>query len=428
MKRYRNLAVIAVVTTISLGTFFTKVAMSESKLPKFYLKTENGDSKYAKDLIISAGYDQSGGSGGRSLTITTDGSEYTDRNSMLSELDSDYYDLKKLDDLKKKERNFMRGKLSSSQFYIDKDYAWHADVKGGKLGGTYEHQNNHFKMFIDGLDLHNKDRFKFKLDIPEEENYSYIYVQDVQLIGKDLIVTTYQNKTDVVKDKTTNSNINVDQNELVMYRINVNQKKIVDRTVINKSSNDQNILTHTDIQNLIQDSDETVPSKFDVYRKVKLKDTVQANGETETEELSNEVIIFNLETGKEEDLNLSNEQKEQLMQSNVILDKDNLYFITQSNKDHSVLKYNLNNKKVEGETVLIKKVNGNNLSNYKVIDGKLYAITNSTENPGKFNKDLIVADLANGQSVFEGRIEVKNDKGNTSKTLKKLEVYDFQFK
>ncbi|KQL40070.1 hypothetical protein AN960_08925 [Bacillus sp. FJAT-25509] len=419
MKRYRNLAVIAVVTTISLGTFFTKVAMSESKLPKFYLKTESGDEKYVKDLTMSAGYGQLDG---RSLSITTDGSVYKDSNSMFSELDSDYFNLKKLNDLKKKERNFMRGKISSSQFYIDKDYAWYADVKGGKIGGTYEHKNNHFKMYIDGLDLQNKDRFKFKLDIPEEENYSYISVEDVQLIGKELVVTTYQNKT----MDNTNSDVNIDQTELVMYRINVNQKKIVDRKVINKSSNDQKTHTHTDIQNLIQESDETVPSKYNVFKKTKLKDTVQTNGETTTEELRNEVVIFNLENNKDETLNLSNEQKEQVMQSNVILENDNLYFITNGDKDLSVLKYNLNNKKVEGEPVLISKVNSNNLSNYKIINRKLYVITNNIENPGKVNKDFIIADLANGQSVFEGKIEVKNIKGNASKALKKLQVYDFK--
>ncbi|MEH7401621.1 hypothetical protein V7148_11585 [Gottfriedia acidiceleris] len=418
MKRYRNLAVIAVVTTISLGTFFTKVAMSESKLPKFYLKTENGDSKYVKDLIIRGGYDQ-----GRSLSISTDGSEYKDNNSILSELDSDYYDLKKLDDLKKNERNFMRGKISSSQFYIDKDYAWYADVKGGKLGGTYEHKNNHFKLYIDGLDLHNKDRYTFKIDIPGEENYSYINVEDVQLIGKDLVVTTYQNKT---IDNNTKSDVNVDQTELVMYRINVNQKKIVDCKVINKSSNDQKTHTHTELQNTISESDQTIPSKFSVYKKSKLKDTVQTNGETTTEEISNEVFVFNLETDKEEPLNLSNEQKEQLKQSNVIIDKDNLYFITNGDKNLSVLKYNLNNKKVEGVPVLASKINGNNLSNYKIIDGKLYAITNNVEGPEKSNKEFSITDLANGQSVFEGKIEVKNSKGNASKALKKLQIYDFK--
>ncbi|MGG0176892.1 hypothetical protein [Gottfriedia acidiceleris] len=421
MKRYRNLAIIAVVTTISLGTFFTKVAMSESKLPKFYLKTENGDSKYVKDLIISAGYDQ-----GRSLSITTDGSKYKDSNSMLNELDSEYYDLKKLNDLKKKERNFMRGKISSSQFYIDKDYAWHADVKGGKLGGIYENKNNHFKMYIDGLDLQNKDRYKFKLEIPGEENFSYINVNDVQLIGKDLVVITSQNKTNVVNNNTTNSSVYVDQNEQVMYRINVNQKKIVDRTVINKTTNDQKTHTHTEIQNSIKESDETVPSIYNVYKKVKLKDTVQSNGETTTEEISNEVVVFNLETGKEETLNLSNEQKKQVIQSNVIHEKDNLYFITHGDKAISVLKYNLNNKKVEGEPVLISKVNSNNLSNYTIINGKLYVITNNVENPGKINKEFIIADLVNGQSVFEGKIEVKNIKGNASKALKKLQIYDFK--
>jgi hypothetical protein len=290
------------------------------------------------------------------------------------------------------------------------------------MGGTYEHQNNHFKMYIDGLDLQNKDRYKFKVVIPGEENYSYINVEDVQLIGKDLIVTTYQNKT---IENNTKTDVNVDQTELVMYRINVNQKKIVDRKVINKSSNDQKTHTHTEIQNLISESDQTIPSKFNVYKKVKLKDTVQPNGESTSEEVSNEVVVFNLETDKEDNLNLSNEQKEQLKQSNVILDKDKLYFITNGDKDLSVLMYSLNNKKVEGAPVHISKINANNLSNYKIIDGKLYAVTNS-ENPGKFSKDFIIADLANGQSVFEGKIEVKNSKENASKALKKLQIYDFQ--
>ncbi|PGL71574.1 hypothetical protein [Bacillus sp. AFS055030] len=420
MKRYRNLAVIAVVTMISLGTFFTKVAMSESKLPKFYLKSENGDSKYVKNLIITGGYGQEGG---RSLSITTDGSEYKDNNSIFSELDRNYYDLKKLNELKKNERNFMRGKFSSSQFYIDKDYAWHAEVKGGKMGGTYEHQNNHFKMYIDGLDLQNKDRYKFKIDIPGEENYSYINVEDVQLVGKELVVITYQNKT---INNITNSDANNEQTELVMYRINVNQKKIVERKVINKSSNDQKTHTRIDIQNFISESDQTIPSKFNVYRKAKLKDTVQTNGETITEEISNEIIVFNLETDKEETLNLSNEQKKELEESNIILDKDKLYFIKSDDKDTSVLIYNLNNRKIEGEPVHLSKINTNNVSNYKIIDEKLYAITNNNENSGKLNKGLIIADLTSGQSVFEGQIEVKNSKGNASKALKKLQIYDFQ--
>ncbi len=423
MKRYRNLAVIAVVTTISLGTFFTKVAMSESKLPKFYLKTENGDSKYVKNLSISAGYGQEGG---RGLSITTDGSEYKDSNSMLSELDSEYYDLKKLNDLKKKERNFMRGKISSSQFYIDKDFAWHAEVKGGKIGGTYEHKNNHFKLYIDGLDLQNKDRYKFKIDIPGEEIFSYINVNDVQLIGKDLVVTTSQNKTNVVNDKTTNTNISVDQNELVMYRINVNQKKIIDQIVINKSTYDQKTKTHTEIQSSIQEADPTVSSKYYVYKDGKLKDTVQPNGETVTEEVSNELVVFNLETGKEENLNLSKKQKEQLKQSYELLDNEELYFLKNSDKGISVLKYNLNNKKVDGVPVLASKINGNNLSNYKINGGKLYAITNNVEAPGKVNKEFSITDLTNGQSVFEGKIEVKNIKGNLSKALKKLQIYDFK--
>ncbi|PEJ58310.1 hypothetical protein CN692_08520 [Bacillus sp. AFS002410] len=418
MKRYRNLAIIAVVTTISIGTFFTKVAMSESKLPKFYLKTEKGDSKYVKDLMINAGYGQDGN---RGLSITTDGSEYKNSNSMLSELNADYYDLKKLNDLQKEERNFMRGKnSSSSQFYIDKDFAWHVNVKGGRIDGSYADKNNHFKMYIDGLDLQNKDRYTFKLEIPGEEKFSYISVEDVQLIGKDLVVTTSQNKT--YFDKNTNSGA-VDQNENVVYRINVNQKKIVDHTVINKTTNDQKNHTHTESQNIIQETDPTVPSKYSIYKKVNLKDTLQENGETTTDVISSELVLFNLETGKNEALNLSNEQKEQVKQSYEILDNNVLYFLTNKDNGISVLKYNLNSKKIDGQPLFTKVVNLDN-TNYKILNGKLYALT-SNEKPEEINKKLLIADLSNGHIIYEGKIDVKNIKGNSSKALKKLQVYDF---
>ncbi|MFB7138078.1 hypothetical protein ACFCYN_00290 [Gottfriedia sp. NPDC056225] len=417
MKRYRNLAAIAVVTTISLGTFFTKVVLSESKLPKFYLKTENGDSKYVKDLVFNAGYGQDGN---RGLSITTAGSEYNS-NSILSDLNNDYYDLKKLSDLQNEERNFMRGKASSSsQFYIDKDFAWYANVKGGRLNGAYTDKNNHFKLYIDGLDRQSKDRYTFKLDIPGEENFSYISVQDVQLIGKDIVVTTSQNKT----YKNVNSGAYVDQNENVVYRINVNQKKIVNQTVISKSTNDPNNHTHTEIQNIIQESDPTVPSKYAIYKKANLKDTTQENGETTTEEINSELVLFNLETGKNEALNLSKEQKEQVKQSNELIDNGNLYFVNQDDKGLSILKYNLNDKKVEGEPLLITKLS-NNPSNYKIFNGKLYAFTSNNENQKAINKKLLIADLSNGHIIYEGKIDVKNIKGNTSKALKKLQVYDF---
>ncbi|PGS52009.1 hypothetical protein [Bacillus sp. AFS041924] len=420
MKRYRNLAIIAVVTTISIGTFFTKVAISESKLPKFYLKTENGDSKYVKDLVINAGYGQDDGN--RGLSITTDGSEYKNSNSIFSELNTDYYDLKKLNDLQKEERNFMRGKnSSSSQFYIDKDFAWHVNVNGGRIDGSYADKNNHFKMNIDGLDLQNKDRYTFKLDIPEEEKYSYIFVDDVQLIGKELVVTTSQNKTNF--DKNTNSGVYDEQNEHVVYRINVNQKKIVDHTVINKSTNAQKNHTHTEFQNIMQASDPTVPSKYSIYKKEILKDTVQENGETTSDVISSELILFNLETGKEEALNLSNAQKEQIKQSIEILDIDELYFLTNKDKGITVLKYNLSSKKVDGQSVLTQMENLDNTS-YKVLNGKLYALT-SNENPEDINKKFIIADLTSGQIVYEGKIEVKNAKGKTNKLLKQLQVFDF---
>ncbi|PEL08176.1 hypothetical protein [Bacillus sp. AFS017336] len=417
MKRYRNLAIIAVVTTISIGTFFTKVAMSESKLPKFYLKTEKGDSKYVKDLMINAGYGQDGN---RGLSITTAGSEYNS-NSILSDLNNDHYDLKKLSDLQKEERNFMRGKdSSSSQFYIDKDFAWYANVKGGRLDGAYTDKNNHFKLYIDGLDRQSKDRYTFKLDIPGEENFSYISVQDVQLIGKDIVVTTSQNKT----YKNTNSGAYVDQNENVVYRINVNQKKIVNQTVISKSTNDPNNHTHTEIQNIIQESDPTVPSKYAIYKKANLKDITQENGETTSEEINSELVLFNLETGKNEALNLSKEQKEQVKQSNELIDNGNLYFVNQDDKGLSILKYNLNDKKVEGEALLISKLS-NDPSNYKIFNGKLYAFTSNDENQKEINKKLLIADLSNGHIIYEGKIDVKNVKDNSSKALKKLQVYDF---
>ena len=106
-----------------------------------------------------------------------------------------------------------------------------------------------------------------------------------------------------------------------------------------------------------------------------------------------------------------------------MLDNGYVYFLMNGDKGISILKYSLNNKRVEDQPQFTKIVNLNDLSNYKVFNGKLYAFTINNKNPNKSNKEFIIADLSNGQIIYEGKINVKNGK---EKSTKNLQVFDFK--
>lgn len=411
MKRYRNLAVIAVVTTISLGVFYTKVATSESNLPVYYINTEKGDPKSANNIEINANIYENNTN--KNLTITTKGNEYRTNNSIFDFVNSKTFSAKKLNDLQKEEKNFMRGKNSDSSFYVDNDYVWQANVKGKNM--NFNARNNDYKLYIDGLDLQSKDRYTFKLDIPNEEDFSYIDVEDVQLIGKELIVTTFQNK-------------NFGENIRCIYRISITSKKMIDSKEFALVKGDD-ASRHTEISNP-SEIDLTQPKQYYVYREIEAKETSQENGEVLSEQISNTLHILNLETGKEEKINLTKEQLEMSKQSELIQSDNMLYFIIHNDTNVTINKYSLERQKIEGEPIVIAKDKGVTFSNNKIINGNLYTITNRVMNEGdrvmndgKFS--IYIIDLATGSTTYEGLIKVKDTKENKEELLKKLELFDF---
>jgi len=411
MKRYRNLAVIAAVTTISLGVFYTKVATSQSNLPVFYISTEQGEASAANNLEVQGNLSENNLN--RSVYITTKGNEYKSNNSIFDEINRKTFSLEKLNTLQNEEKNFMRGKNNESNFYLDKDYVWYADVRGKNL--NFEERNNGYKLYIDGLDLQSKDRYKFKVNIPNEEEYSYIGIEDVQLVGKEVVVTTFQNK-------------NYGENERYISRISINKKQMIDSKQITKDK-DEDASIHTEYA-YPSELDSTKPKNYYVYKQVKMKNTNQENGEVLSEELHSAMHILNLETGKEDKINLTKEQLEMSKQSELLQSDNMLYFISQNNQNVTVLKYSLERKKVEGEPTVISKESGVSFSGNKIIDGKLYTIANRVIGDQVINEDrsIYIFDLATGKTIYEGAIKVKNTQENKEQLLKKLELYEFNLR
>ncbi|WP_430510089.1 hypothetical protein [Gottfriedia solisilvae] len=403
MKRYRNLAVIAAVTTISLGVFYTKVATSESNRPVFYISTEQGETSAANNLEIQGNLFENNFN--RSVDITTKGSEYKNDNSIFDVINRKTYSLEKLNTLQNEEKNFMRGKNNESNFYLDKDYVWYADVRGKNV--NFEARNNDYKLYIDGLDLQSKDRFKFKVNIPNEEEYSYIGIEDVQLVGKELVVTTFQNK-------------NYGENGRYIYRISINKKQMIDSKQITIDK-DAEATIHTEYTNP-SEIDFTKSKKYYVYKQVKMKTTNQEDGEVLSEELHSAMHIWNLETGKEDKLNLTKEQLEMSKQSELFQSDNMLYFISHNDQNVTVLKYSLERKKIEGEPTVISIESGVSFSGNKIIDGKLYTIANRENGE---DRSIYIFDLATGKTIYEGAIKVKNTQENKEQLLKKLELYEF---
>lgn len=412
MKRYKNMISIAAITVISLGTFYTKVATSESNLPNYYLKTVKGDSKAAKQIELNVGY-QDGGTG-RNVKITTEGAEYRNFQSLLAELKSDRFEVESLNKLQKEEKNYMRGKISSSNFYKDNDFVWYAGIKGEN---QLSHKNNNgFKLTIDGLDLKTDERYTFSLALPSVEKYAYIGIQDVQLVGKELKIITSQNHP-IQFGKTF-----TDNSEYHLYSINLSQSKIVDHKVISFKLN-QNANTTTELLPA-NEIDPTLPKEYYLFKEVQNEQSVLSTGEQVNKEIGSTWHVINLNTGNEEKLNLSKEQTEKSKMSEFFIEGDKFYLLSGIDKGVSVLTYNLKSKKVENErTINVTKEADQQFSAFRVLNGKLYftLIGNTIDT----DKRIYIADLNNGQIIFEGKIDLKNASKNNVDALKKLDYFDY---
>ncbi|MFC4808300.1 hypothetical protein [Paenibacillus sp. GCM10023250] len=178
MRRYWLSIALPVFVAASIGTYYVGAATRD--MPDFRIETVAGDPKEAAKLILKADT-RIGDEKYHRVEIGTNGSVYNERRSFLAQLDNDFTDNSPdLVRLKKEHRGFMRGKLSTNGFYAGDEAIIYADARPKETNPASGLSD--YSIAVAALDLKTGKKTHFDAIMPGKQQYSYLYVYDVQML------------------------------------------------------------------------------------------------------------------------------------------------------------------------------------------------------------------------------------------------------
>ncbi|PKR85339.1 hypothetical protein [Heyndrickxia camelliae] len=372
MKRYISSIVIVAVLLLTLSTFYIYSAVSASPFPHFKIEKESGDAKEIRTLQITGGYGL--GNGHENFNLSWNGTVYSSEVSFLDRFNNG---TKRMKELRKQYKNFMRGKMEENSFYQDKVWLIYADTSSNWSGST---KNPYLEISL----LKKKDKKNTKIHIPLSKQNHYVTVDDVQLVGKQLKIAT---------QNTVASKEN-DFNEIHVYTVDITNQKLVKDETIQPGVSNQRLQknTYINIQNL-QDTNISDPSKYVLYNISLMKTTSRGRDQI----LNRELIAYNTETSKKELIKLP---KTINIEELVSFHGDVIYFVTMNPNELKLTAYNFINQRVENE-FSINRQNADT-SIYAIKNEKLYLCIPYLQ--GKTAGVLNVYDVKTSKKLFQGNI------------------------
>lgn len=379
MKRYISSIIIVAVTVISLGGYYIYHAVSASPLPQLKIIKESGSEKEIKDLMISGNYYK--GPINENFDLSSMGITYYSERSYFERINNDS---KRLQELKKQYRSFMRGKYHID--FEDKDLLVYTDFQS-----TYNQQG---PLSISILNKQTKQESTFKIDIPNADHFGSVSVQEViRQDDKLKIITDYDRLSDTSKN----------YNELHLYSIDMKSKKIIKDDIIDRPTEEQ-LNVETRYQHISSNDPYKPSDQYYVFQ----KDLVKPSETDEERVVKRELFAYNLKTNQTVEIKIP----KRLKNADVYLNLgSSVYFTMLNNQEVKVAKFNIETQKVTSEYSQ-KFSNSNNEKLYKIVDDKLILFKPSIDENKKGT--LSVIDINSGKSVFEGKIIVdkKGIEGN----------------
>ncbi|WP_117161708.1 hypothetical protein [Paraliobacillus sp. X-1268] len=398
MKKYWKLISITAIIVLSIGTFYVNVALSAEQFPTFVIKTVSGDIAEIKPLVLQGYYEETNSYVSNNLTITTEGSTYmgyTFLDQLIGKPDV------MIKELQEEYRGFMRGKTDMiSLFSEDDQYLAYGDVSY-KMGSM---RLSDFKFDVSLLNKKDGDTNAFTLDVPNNENLDYMFVDSVQLNGNELTLITQNSirKNDEYYD------------EKHIYTINIDDQAISSHEELYQATpSDGN--TYTNVQ--LIGTNTTNTNEHIILLKTE-EEMMEEMESSRTVEMNQEIISYNLETKKRE----TNDVPELNLEENQLsfFEGSTLYFTKVAEQELVVTPYSLMDDQVgQAITLPISSENEEGVQPPMIMvnNGKIYVAES------QMNKDLdsnvVVADLNTGETLFEGQIAL----GDSSEEIGNYELY-----
>ncbi|QOR68024.1 hypothetical protein IM538_07795 [Cytobacillus suaedae] len=396
MRKYWKTTAIIAVIVLSIGTFYVNSAWSAEEFPELEIQTVSGNPEEIESLVLEGlltdmsyrSYVSS------NIKISAEGSVY-DKRTFLNQVIGNYPMV--IQELQEKYRTFMRGKSIWAESYFENDQVLaYAMVNDSGLLGSRD-----FPIEISVLNKENNKTNSFTVEVPDSKKFNYIHVEDVQMIGEDLVLIT----------RNLKRNNHHSYGEHYLYTIDLANQKISHQELIvqvPKSEND----TYTHVS-LIQSSPTSANENL-IFQLTEEK-VIEEKESDRVVESTQEIISFNLETKEKETVNVSDSGTNETQLS---LFDGVLYHTSIVEHELVVTLYHLEDNQASKEfRIPLSKKGQAHHQIVTVKDGKLYAATSQMNS--NQNIDVIVADVTTGEALFTGQVVFKD----SAKEKPKFELY-----
>lgn len=399
MKKYWKSMSIAVITMITISFFYIQSTLAGSSYPEFTFEFVSGDEEEVEDLIVYGDY-REGNIKGDNFQITAEGTQYNGDLSYFERLERGHR-TPQMNELQENYKGFMRGKHSIFQLAENEENLVYADVNSGP--------DSEMEFQIEVLDKASDQSMEFTVDIPDEENYGYIYIEQVLISG---------DKAKVVTRNHANGTMDSFATDIHVYDFDISEQTLInDETMISYSEGSAG-QTMTSVFTLGDGS----TNSHAVFVLEQWETGQDGEGMHFSDLVENKIIYIDMETNDHTEFELP-EDFQGIVQS-ALLEDSVLYFNHLGASGLEINAYDLETQELDDRrSFTIEREHldmhmGQPLTAIK--DGKIYILAYTNEDFAQAN--LFIHDVDSGELVYEGRITETNGDGRAIENT--LHIYD----
>lgn len=391
MKKYWKLITIVVIIVLAVGTFYIHSSVTADNYPNFVLEKKSGDAKAVEHLTLQGDYRKD--LVGDNVYITADGSTYAGSASLFNQR-SWIINQPKITRLQEDYQSFMRGKGTDAGSFAENEASLaYVDMKWDMFE---DYESSRFSFDVAVLDKESQSKSSFTAVVPKKDKYDDVYIEGIFILNGDLKVITH-NMLKTSNDKSW-------ETELHVYNIDMDKEKIVDDKMVISGSEKVDADEWVEL-NAVSDGGDT-PSKYMVFTKSLEKVIEDDEGLAGSGDKKQEFIVYNLETGKQEKLELPEKMKQDTYAES--LNDTTIYFSKMMEDQIEITAYDMEDNKWKKEQIF----NLPSIENAEEMDERLFKINGDkifiSSTREKLGTSVIVADLNSGKTVYEGTVETKD--------------------
>jgi len=395
MKRYWKIITLSLVTVIVIGAFYINSSLAAEKIV-IGIEKISGNEEEVENIRING--DLGGNNIHHSLLISKDETINLSNQSIIQQL-TRTSTVPAYNQLKEKYSHFMRGKkYVTNSLYADENFVVYVNVEGNGNGNISK--NMYFEIEI--LDVKTDKTTSMELDVPNDDNYHWVEVMDVQLFNNEIKVIARGFRAEGGED-------------LKVYTIDLDKKAVSDESIYGSPKIENG---WSDIR-VVDEYYSVEPKKYLLFQVYAHEAPVYEEG-VETGEpkiIADEIMVYNIETNELKKLNISPEERGFGIDSFALYDTT-VYIPNQSPNGIEVNQYNIeNNSWGEKQLFNVEHDKGEHEPFIELQNGKIYIISSVD---GAY--PLVISDLNTGQSLYEGKLVVKNQKDQNNDY--KLYIYE----